>query len=317
MLRVSAVVPCRNAEPWLGEALASVHAQSRPVTEVIVADDASTDGSRDVARRGGARVVTPPTPGNASRARNAGWRAASGDVIAFLDADDRWRPHHVETVAAVFDRHPEVILAFGQVERFGVQTGRFPCELPVGRPEDARASAAIQCTIPQMAVIIRRAALEAVGGYDETVGTAEDYDLFGRLAHEGRFFACPDVTADYRQHPTQDTRRRWLDFVWATTEIRQRHLARLAPHVTRQEFALLEARARQHWSEAARWAWSDASREQFDRIVSAGESLPGIAGDAARWRRRAQWGWAPWHAAAWTWRTLRLRRVLAALTSFK
>lgn len=313
MLTISAVIPCRNAAAWIDETIASVRSQTRPVAEIIVADDGSTDDSAAIAAAAGAHVVRPLRGGNASRARNAGWRAAGSDLIAFLDADDRWSPEHLEIVAGVFERHPEVVLAFGQAERFGLQSGRFVSELPAGVAIDARASAAILCTIPQSAVVVRRRALEQIGGYDDDVSTAEDYDFFGRVAHCGLFYACPEVTTFYRQHQGQDTRRRRLAFIFATIEIRERHLRALEGQVPADELHALERRAAGYWVEVLDGAWRYATRREFERLLVAGMRFPEMEPELRHWRTRARWQWTAWHAAAGVWRFLRLRKALNAL----
>lgn len=85
--KVSVVIPCRNAERTVGAAVASALAQSLAPLEVIVVDDASTDGSARVAEAAGARVLRPERRGNAGGARNHGLEAATGELIAFMDAD--------------------------------------------------------------------------------------------------------------------------------------------------------------------------------------------------------------------------------------
>lgn len=91
---VSAVIPAHNAMPDVLEAVDSVLAQGLPVDEVVVVNDRSSDGTGEaVGARFGDRVrVLAGAYGSAAAARNAGWRAARGAWIAFLDADDLWTP---------------------------------------------------------------------------------------------------------------------------------------------------------------------------------------------------------------------------------
>ena len=91
MTGVSVIVPAYNAAPFLGEALDSVFAQGLPVLEVVVVDDGSTDGTAEVARRfgRGVRVLTQPRSGS-GQARNVGLAETTGELVAFLDADDVW-----------------------------------------------------------------------------------------------------------------------------------------------------------------------------------------------------------------------------------
>ena len=99
-LDVSVIVPCHNQACWLTESLRSVQAQTVPPREVIVIDDASTD---DIAGAIAASELTvkllPASVRNAGVARNIGIEAASGEWVAFLDADDVWYPHHLEEAA--------------------------------------------------------------------------------------------------------------------------------------------------------------------------------------------------------------------------
>ena len=86
-MRASVVVPCRNAERTVVDAVRSALEQTEPPVEILVVDDASTDGSAAAARRAGARVILNSSRRNAGGARNAGIAAARGDAFAFLDAD--------------------------------------------------------------------------------------------------------------------------------------------------------------------------------------------------------------------------------------
>lgn len=97
MATVSVVIPAFNAESFLGEALDSVLGQTARPTEVIVVDDGSTDGTRALVRRysDAVRLVTQDN-GGAARARNVGARQATGEWLAFLDADDVWLPEKLE-----------------------------------------------------------------------------------------------------------------------------------------------------------------------------------------------------------------------------
>ena len=120
---ISVVIPCRNGAEFLGEALDSVRAQTLAPLEVIVVDDRSSDASAEVARAHGATVLRTAEPGGTAVARNLGWRHARGELIAFLDADDRWRPRHLEVVSGLLASAPEAVLAWGSIEFFGLRAG--------------------------------------------------------------------------------------------------------------------------------------------------------------------------------------------------
>ena len=120
---VSVVIPAYNEEKYLPACLRALQRQSFPSEqfEVLVVDNASTDATAAVARRLGARVVTEPRKG-VSRARQAGFQAAQGPIIASTDADTRVPPDWLERIAAHFERDSTLGGVYG------------PVHWPEGRP---------------------------------------------------------------------------------------------------------------------------------------------------------------------------------------
>jgi len=117
MTSISVIIPAYNAASTITRALQSVAAQTRSPKEIIVIDDASTDNTREVAANFAStssiplRVITQPANGGPSAARNAGWDAAVGDYIAFLDADDQWHPRKIELQYSVMLSQPELTMS--------------------------------------------------------------------------------------------------------------------------------------------------------------------------------------------------------------
>lgn len=189
--RVSVVIPAYQASRTLGRALESVRAQTRPADEVVVVDDGSRDGDElaAVAASFGpsVRLIRQDNAG-AAAARNAGIDAASGDLIAFLDADDYWEPDKLRLQLDVLAVHPEVGLVAG---RYYIQApGETRQDLPPALDEEAdlgRVLALRGVRAFEMAtriwtttVLVRRAALgehRFVSGLEP----AEDRDLWARL----------------------------------------------------------------------------------------------------------------------------------------
>ena len=118
VFRVSVVIPAYNAEAYIGRALRSVLGQRRGADEVIVVDDGSTDGTAAAVGAFGesVRYIRQEKSG-ASAARNAGIAAASGEWIAFLDADDEWLPGRLERQLALLARNRELVWVSGNYER--------------------------------------------------------------------------------------------------------------------------------------------------------------------------------------------------------
>ena len=112
---ISVIIPAYNVADFVREAVHSALAQTRADIEVIVVDDGSTDGSADtLGDLDDPRLrVIRESHGGSAAARNAGLRLASGELVAFLDADDRWAPQNLERQSAFLENHPEVDMTFG------------------------------------------------------------------------------------------------------------------------------------------------------------------------------------------------------------
>ena len=109
--RVSAVIPCYNCASTIERAIQSVLDQTVPVAEIILVDDASSDGSAEVLWRlaeahDRIQVITLPLNSGPAQARNAGWDHSNGDWVAFLDSDDAWHPHKIDIQLRAIRMHP-------------------------------------------------------------------------------------------------------------------------------------------------------------------------------------------------------------------
>jgi glycosyltransferase involved in cell wall biosynthesis len=113
-MKISVVIAAYNASATLGRAIQSVLAQTRPADEIIVVDDGSTDGTAEVAGQFGSSVkVISQTNGGVSVARNSGIQNASGDWIAFLDADDEWLKDKLQLQNDFFRTHCDLVWGYG------------------------------------------------------------------------------------------------------------------------------------------------------------------------------------------------------------
>lgn len=283
-MKVSVVIPCFNAERWLGEALASVRAQTRTVDELVVVDDASTDRSVEIATAYGARVVHQIPNQGGGAARNAGVRATTGDAVAFLDADDRWRPRHVEVVGGLLAGHPTAAAAFGSVQRFGTDQRLICGYVPAsGVPEAVLVEAFRDWLHVPTGAIVRRSALVAIGGFDETERDAEDFDLWLRLAVDHRFVATAEVTADWRWHAAQRSATPQRQYA-ALYRYRRRFLDQLAEHGDAAVHASLESEFRAIWNGELHAALDGGDSTTLRAVVRRARLVPGVS-----WRRLAAW----------------------------
>ncbi|GAA0540662.1 glycosyltransferase involved in cell wall biosynthesis [Rhizomicrobium palustre] len=184
MPRISVVIPAYNAAATLRRALESVFRQTVPLTEIIVVDDASRDA---VSLGNGVRVLRHDRQMGAAAARNTGIRAAVGDWIAFLDADDEWLPQKLERQCALCV--PGTSLVFCASEEFA-SDGSSMGDTFRGRPThegvDAWKALLQQNFVSTPTVLAPRELLLKLGGFDERLRVGEDQDLWVRLARAGR-----------------------------------------------------------------------------------------------------------------------------------
>lgn len=114
---VSVIIPVYNGESYLDQAIESVLAQKYRLIEIIVVDDGSTDKSAHVSQQFPVRYFPQPHSGPGA-ARNRGVEQASGEFLAFIDADDLWMPEKLTWQIETFATRPELEAVFGQVEQF-------------------------------------------------------------------------------------------------------------------------------------------------------------------------------------------------------
>jgi glycosyltransferase involved in cell wall biosynthesis len=199
------VIPLFNKGPYVERALDSIDGQSHAADEIIVVNDGSTDGGdRLVRSRGDARlrVIDQPNRG-VSAARNAGVAAATHPFVAFLDADDRWRPGLLARMRGLIGTHPAAVLygagfvtvaADGSRHRHGIAPAG-PGD--TGRIVDYFAERCRGHVLHMSTTVARRSAVEAVGGFPEGVAYCEDEMLWSRLALAGLVVLSPEALAEY------------------------------------------------------------------------------------------------------------------------
>lgn len=188
MARVSVIVPAYNNPEQLTFCLSALSAAAIPGAEIIVADDASTDETPDVARHMGARLVRMERNSGPAAARNRGAAAASGEILFFVDADVVVPADAVKRVVQTFDLHPEVAAVFGSYDANPREKGlisqyRNLLHHYVHQTGDVQAS-----TFWAGCGAIRRSAFAATGGFDAARyprPSIEDIELGYRLRRAG------------------------------------------------------------------------------------------------------------------------------------
>jgi glycosyltransferase involved in cell wall biosynthesis len=201
--RVSVVIPCYNGGRFLREAIESVLHQTYPAAEIVVVNDESTDDTATVARAyEQVRYIEQRNQG-APAARNAGLRSSTGDLVVFLDADDRLQPHALAAGVESLRKNPHWAFVSGGVSVIAEDGA--PRYVPEDRPRSG--DPYIQLLRSNYiwtpgVVMYRRDILRTVNGYVDWAGASADYELNIRIAREFPIGRHDHVVLDYRQHPS-------------------------------------------------------------------------------------------------------------------
>ncbi|HWD10246.1 MAG TPA: glycosyltransferase [Solirubrobacteraceae bacterium] len=204
---VSVVIPCFDQGHYLAEAIDSVLAQTLATAEIVVVDDGSRDNSFEVAGRYPAvRRLRQPNRG-APAARNAGLAASNGDCVVFLDADDRLLPQALAIGMAALAKRPHVAFVAGLPRDIADDGTVLPGERQPLVGQDHYVRLLEDCFIwSGSSIAYRRAALESLGGFDESLAAGDDYDLYLRLARRFPVYCHDTLVTEYRRHATNTTR---------------------------------------------------------------------------------------------------------------
>jgi glycosyltransferase involved in cell wall biosynthesis len=195
-------MPVYNGARFLRQAIDSVLSQSFHDLELLVVDDGSTDDSVAIANAVAdprLRCVAAPGHRGLVGTLNIGLRAATGEYVARLDADDVARPDRIAKQAALLDREPKVAVV-GSLARLIDDRGA--AGGIVRRPVSAvaiRWYALLENPLIHSAAMFRRDVVSALGGYDESLPLAEDYDLWGRILPHHAIANIDECLIDYRR----------------------------------------------------------------------------------------------------------------------
>jgi GT2 family glycosyltransferase len=257
--KVSVIMPVRDGERWVAEAIDSVRAQTFRDFELLVIDDGSADATPAIladAAAGDPRIIVLRQQRDGLVAGlNRGLAAARAPLIARLDADDIALPDRLARQADYMAARPDVVLLGGWatiVDEHGQPKGR---EMRPS-PKDLRATLMKKSPFIHPTVMFRADAARQVGGYHAAFEAGEDYDFWLRLADIGEVAILPQILIRYREHGGSVTR---------TRQLRQIYSARLA------KLAAAARRAGRPDPSAGLSAppdWHDANPGEFERDSS-------------------------------------------------
>lgn len=283
-MRVSIVIPLYQKGPYIRRALESIGAQTLEAHEVVVVDDGSTDGGDETVRAcGDTRVrLVRQTHAGVSAARNRGIALARASWVAFLDADDEWRPTFLEAALAAATSCPDSVAGFTNLidaTKRRPLLGTVRCKDGVVRDYFATLLENKGQGMSSSSVVVRTSVLTACGGFPLGVRHGQDVDTWARLAWSGGVGYCPEPLAVYHSEvpnsATQRARSSMPAFPsilvsyreWAEAKRIPQHLRRSSRMYTNRALALyaielahagrsVEARLalREHWDGHARSA---------------------------------------------------------------
>ena len=211
--KVSVIIPTYNRKHYLERAINSVLNQTYSDYELILVDDASTDGTTTfiAEKYPGVCCVSLPKNSGAGRARNEGIRIARGSFIAFLDSDDEWLPKYLETQIPSIENSPDNVIVFcGCIHQ--MQDGKiekFSCQPWLAYPDLTYHLLSENFILTASIVVVSKKALNKAGYFNESLKICQDKELFLRLFCLGNAVHVPyylvtkyshssNLTGDYK-----------------------------------------------------------------------------------------------------------------------
>ena len=200
---VAVVITLHNGASWIRETLDAVRAQSHAPIEIVVVDDASTDdGPARAAAFPNVTVLSLPTPSKNSPApgRRYGFEHTTASFVAFLDQDDLWHPDHLRLLATALVDQPSCPAAVARIRPFTDGTApSYDVPQLTTRPADPWDQFPLTSIMTPSGVLVRRAALAAIGGWP-TVGPITDFLTWFQLSMDHPFVENQCSTCAYRVH---------------------------------------------------------------------------------------------------------------------
>jgi glycosyltransferase involved in cell wall biosynthesis len=211
--RVSVIIPAYNAEKFVLEAIQSVAAQDYPAIEVLLIDDGSSDRTTELVQQSApwVQVIKQPNAG-AGAARNTGLRCATGEFICYLDADDGWFPGKLKAQVDYLSRHGDVGAVYHSwlvwhPDKAGYYQPLVRPEPPIPDQIDSAnsgwvySSLLLDCVVHTSTIMMRREVAAAVGEFDASLRTGEDYDYWLRLSRQCEIHKLSGTYSYYRAVP--------------------------------------------------------------------------------------------------------------------
>ena len=244
-MKISAVIPAYNSAQFIRAAISSIQAQTSPVDEIIVVDDGSSDDTEQVLAQLSANIIYHKQANQGpSAARNKGIELASGDWIAFLDADDQWTPDKISKQLQTLAAYPELKLIAGDMAEID-NDDRLITESVLAKHQllatfkhlaghavpNALAALVRKNFIPTGTVLVKRDTVVDAGLFSADIRFGEDLELWAKIATHHPISCLPDSLMLRRQHgnnATQASENMLLDLTKVAESIRLYAAAQLS-----------------------------------------------------------------------------------------
>ena len=256
--RVSVVIPAYNLEGYIGRAIDSVLAQTRPADEIIVVDDGSTDGTGEIVQKYGSavRYIHQDNAG-ASAARNTGIKAAKNEWIAFLDGDDEWLEGNLERQMRLLERNLELVWTAGNFIMCFCQEERRQVKLAPERGTQLLEGKEyfpeyFQAFIKGAAgwtgtMIIKKSVLEEAGMFRVGQLRSNDQDMWWRIAYLHKSIGYnPEPLAVYHRQVRMSITKTHKN-PQILSDLIGRHLKLAASHGRREQFEPCVVHMLRYW----------------------------------------------------------------------
>lgn len=201
---VSVIIPCFNADRWLSEAIDSCLAQGYQSIEIIVIDDGSTDGSLEIIKSYGDRIIWETGSNQGGNcARNRGFARSNGDYIQFLDADDYLLPQKLERQVQFLETTGADVVYGDWRHQYHLENGEVTLDdiKTSGNQPDILKSLLSDWWVSPACLLFRRSVVEASGGWDEALSAGQDRDFFLAVVMNGAQVSYqPACNSIYRRY---------------------------------------------------------------------------------------------------------------------
>lgn len=211
--KVTVIIPCHTREKFVKTTIDSALSQTYPNIEIVVVDDGSTDGTRNILESYGARIKILEHPGRINKGQSAAinlaMRQTDSKYVAILDSDDVWVPEKIERQVEFLEKHPDVGLVYANgiaIDENGKSLYQIMGEEHVETNNPVRTLLECHFTLPSNA-LVRRTAFNKAGEFDETLRSAQDHDIAIRLSEVTKLAYINEDLYFYRRHSNTQSRR--------------------------------------------------------------------------------------------------------------